>query len=78
VFPLNLYARVRTFYAQLHARPRVQRAPGLPGALCSAEGANEDAKLGRHASRDREAVFERLEERRIRRSIRPWLFEIWI
>ncbi len=33
MFPLNLYARVRVFCAQLHARPRVQRAPGLPCAL---------------------------------------------
>jgi len=32
VFPLNLYARVRVLCAQLHARPRVQRAPGLPCA----------------------------------------------
>ena len=54
--PLNLYARVRVLYAQLHARPRVQRAPGLPCALCFREGANQDAKLGRSASRDREAI----------------------
>jgi hypothetical protein len=33
VFPLNLYARVRFCYLNLHARPRVQRAPGLPCAL---------------------------------------------
>jgi hypothetical protein len=38
VFPLNLYARVRVFCAQLHTRPRVQRAPGLPCALCFEEG----------------------------------------
>src|SRR3989454_12327914 len=30
MLPLNLYARVRVLCAQLHARPRVQRAPGLP------------------------------------------------
>ncbi|CAN0464639.1 unnamed protein product, partial [Phaeothamnion confervicola] len=28
------YARVRISVYQLHARPRVQRAPGLPCALC--------------------------------------------
>ena len=38
MFPLNLYARVRVLCAQLHARPRVQRAPGLPCALCFREG----------------------------------------
>jgi len=30
---LYLYARVRFPSAQLHTRPRVQRAPGLPCAL---------------------------------------------
>ena len=34
MLPLNLYARVRVLCAQLHARPRVQRAPGLPCTLC--------------------------------------------
>jgi hypothetical protein len=33
MLPLNLYARVRIFYVHLHARPRVQRAPGFPCAL---------------------------------------------
>ena len=32
--PLDLYARVRVLCAQLHTRSRVQRAPGLPCALC--------------------------------------------
>jgi len=32
--PLNLYARVRIFLCNLHTRPRVQRAPGFPCALC--------------------------------------------
>src|SRR6267154_1629423 len=32
--PLNLYARVRVLMHILHARPRVQRAPGFPCALC--------------------------------------------
>jgi hypothetical protein len=32
--PLNLYARVRISLCSLHTRPRVQRAPGLPCALC--------------------------------------------
>jgi len=33
MLPLNLYARVRILYVHLHARPRVQRAPGFPCAL---------------------------------------------
>ena len=37
----------------------MQRAPGLPCALCFREGANQDAKLGRSASRDREAISNR-------------------
>ena len=32
---LYLYARVRTFRALLHTRPRVQQAPGIPCALFS-------------------------------------------
>ena len=32
--PLNLYARVRFSLCTLHTRPRVQRAPGFPCALC--------------------------------------------
>jgi len=57
VFPLNLYARVRVFCAQLHTRPRVQRAPGLPCALYFEEGGNEDANLGQMMPRDREVMF---------------------
>ena len=38
MLPLNLYARVRILYVHLHARPRVQRAPGFPCALyCGGE-----------------------------------------
>src|SRR5450755_4680243 len=37
--------------ANLHARPRVQRAPGLPCALCIFEGGNE-AQLGRTPRRE--------------------------
>jgi hypothetical protein len=39
--PLNLYARVRFLLCNLHTRPRVQRAPGLPCALCIMRGWNE-------------------------------------
>jgi len=42
VFPLCL----------LHARPRVQRAPGFPCALLLFEGVHIDAKLGRIAPRE--------------------------
>ena len=34
MFPLNLYARVRTSMHNLHTRPWVKRTPGLPCALC--------------------------------------------
>src|SRR5713101_4756173 len=44
------------FCALLHARPRVQRAPGFPCALLFLSRAAIDAKLGRIAPRDREAV----------------------
>src|SRR4029078_11360885 len=37
MLPLNLYARVRFLECTLHTRPRVQRAPGLPCALCLLE-----------------------------------------
>src|SRR6185437_2659895 len=39
---------------QMHTRPRVQRAPGLPRALLLEEGANEIGNLGRnHVARTR-------------------------
>ena len=44
------------FCACLHTRPRVQRAPGFPCALLFLSRAAIDAKLGRIAPRDREAV----------------------
>ncbi len=44
------------FCACLHTRPRVQRAPGFPCALLLLSRAAIDAKLGRIAPRDREAV----------------------
>src|SRR5882724_1962722 len=40
------------FYALLHARPRVQRAPGFPCALLLLSRAAIDAKLGRIAPRE--------------------------
>ena len=52
MFPLNLYARVRFSLCSLHTRPRVQRAPGLPCALCFFLGRHDLAKLGRIASRE--------------------------
>ena len=48
------YARVLCFIS--HARLRVQRAPGIPCALCLL-GRTLHARLGRIAPRDREAVF---------------------
>ena len=47
---LYLYARVRIPCAQLHTRPRVQRAPGLPCALIPSR-AGSDAKPGRFPRR---------------------------
>ncbi len=41
---LYLYARVRFPCAQLHTRPRVQRAPGLPCALSLIRGRQIDSK----------------------------------
>src|SRR5215207_11258995 len=35
-----------------HTRPRVQRAPGIPCALCSLGGANEFEKLGQIMPRE--------------------------
>src|ERR1700704_1618036 len=43
--------------ALLHARPRVQRAPGFPCALLLLSRVKIDAKLGRIASRECEVVF---------------------
>src|SRR6266702_4402239 len=43
--PLNLYARVRIPRTNLHTRPRVQRAPGFPCALCSLKRVEGDARL---------------------------------
>ena len=39
------------FCAFLHTRPRVQRAPGLPCALCSSSAGETDAAPGRIAPR---------------------------
>src|SRR5216683_7718834 len=50
--PLNLYARVRISLCILHTRPRVQRAPGLPCALCALRGWKTTQKLGRIAPRE--------------------------
>ena len=36
----SLYAHVQHSYAQSHMRPRVQRASGIPCALCFREGEN--------------------------------------
>src|SRR5256886_5056156 len=53
-----LYARVHFCLRKSHARPRVQRAPGLPCALCSREGGKLIANLGRkRAARSRKRVF---------------------
>src|SRR6266404_2919509 len=56
MLPLNLYARVHFVLCKPHARPRVQRAPGIPCALFSFEG-EEFESLGRDASRECEGIF---------------------
>ena len=38
MFSAALYARVHPLLCTLHTRPRVQRAPGIPCALCFIEG----------------------------------------
>ena len=63
VFPLNLYARVRFRLRTLHTRPRVQRTPGLPCALCFFRGANEMQASGDIVPRDREDTSSRHCER---------------
>jgi hypothetical protein len=40
------------FCACLHTRPRVQRAPGLPCALCVSRGCEVDENLGRTTPRE--------------------------
>src|SRR3954465_10809864 len=40
------------FLCTLHTRPQVQRAPGLPCALCLTGGKEFQAKLGRIAPRE--------------------------
>ena len=49
--PLNLYARVRVFVHVLHTRPRVQRAPGIPRALCL-EGKENDQQTSGKSRRE--------------------------
>ena len=46
MLPLNLYARVRVLLRTLHTRPRVQRAPGLPCALCYRGGQDFEQTSG--------------------------------
>jgi hypothetical protein len=45
------------FFYPLHMRPRVQRASGIPCALCFREGEEFPAKLAQCVRRDREGVF---------------------
>src|SRR5258708_16101480 len=49
---------VCVFFSFLHTGPRVQRASGIPRALCNRRTRKVHAQLGRIAPRDREAVFE--------------------
>jgi hypothetical protein len=58
-------------------RPRVQRAPGLPCALCLL-GANVIANLGRMESRECGSVPHRHCEEHLRRSNPVFLCGLWI
>ena len=59
--PLNLYARVRVLLRNLHTRPRVQRAPGLPCALYFREGQDFEQTSGAiGAARSRMCVCRRM------------------
>ena len=60
MLPLNLYARVRVLCAQLHARPRVQRAPGLPCALCFRGGKRRGKPRVPCAARSRMRINRRM------------------
>jgi hypothetical protein len=59
VFPLNLYARVRIPCASMHTRPRVQRAPGLPCALCLRREQTIWQTSGKSLSRERRLTSRR-------------------
>ena len=56
MLPPNLYARVRVLCAQLHARPRVRRAPGLPCALYFFRGQRNAKPRADRAARSRSHV----------------------
>ena len=60
MLPLNLYARVRVLCAQLHARPRVQRAPGLPCAPCFQGGKRRGKPRAPCAARSRMCINRRM------------------
>src|SRR6266436_3005029 len=51
MLPLDLYARVRVLLCTLHTRPRVQRAPGFPCALCVSRGPTIATARARRAAR---------------------------
>jgi hypothetical protein len=55
------------FSLLMHARPRVQRAPGLPCALFIQRGPTNLQKLGRNAPREREATRLRRARHRVAR-----------
>src|ERR1700752_2417577 len=71
---LNLYARVRQMRNSWHTRPRVQRAPGFPCALCF-ERDKEIEKLGRKSRREIAKVCLLFENRSGSRSF--FLLPLW-
>jgi hypothetical protein len=58
VIPVYSFTRVLFYQYKVHTRLRVQRAPGVPHALCFI-GRKIHAQLGRIAPRGRERAFRR-------------------
>ncbi len=71
---LYLYARVRFLLRNVHTRPRVQRAPGLPCALGPKRARNSSKPRAQHAARTRSHICSleiSVVEVSIRRCARP-------
>ena len=56
MFSVALYARVRIFQCTMHMRPRVQRASGIPCALCF-EGGEEYKQTSGAMRRENAKVY---------------------
>ena len=57
MFSAALYAHVQLFVHYSHMRSRVQRASGIPCALCLMRAGSSIANLGRFATRECGYIF---------------------